>query len=86
MVVGEARLPKGPVISKQPAYLKLANRYPNPLLIPDQEWRQILTPEEYYVCRMGGTEPEFSGILTKFDGPGLYNCRCCGAELFTYVI
>ncbi|KAI6171277.1 Methionine-R-sulfoxide reductase B2, mitochondrial [Aphelenchoides bicaudatus] len=82
MVVGEARLPTGPVISREAAICKLVEKYADPSEIPDQVWRKILSDEEYYVCRMGGTEPSFSGILTKYAEPGRYNCRCCGTDLF----
>lgn len=49
----------------------------------DPEWREQLTPEQYYVTRQKGTEPAFSGKLTFNHDDGIYRCVACGAELFT---
>ncbi|KAI6233843.1 Peptide-methionine (R)-S-oxide reductase [Aphelenchoides fujianensis] len=80
----ESRLPKGPVVSRPAVYEDsfLSERYDDPARVPEEVWRAVLTPEEYYVCRLGGTEPQYCGILTKFFGEGTYTCRCCGVELF----
>ena len=48
----------------------------------DAEWRQQLTPEQYYVTRQKGTEPAFSGALYKNHDDGMYLCVACDAELF----
>ena len=48
----------------------------------DEEWRQILTPEQYDVTRKKGTEPPFSGKYYDFKEKGIYSCVCCGNELF----
>lgn len=48
----------------------------------DQEWQNILTPEEYYILRQKGTEPPFSGVYNDFDGDGSYKCAACGQVLF----
>jgi peptide-methionine (R)-S-oxide reductase len=49
----------------------------------DDEWRQILTPEQYRVTRQKGTEPPFSGLYYNFKGKGIYQCVCCGRDLFS---
>jgi peptide-methionine (R)-S-oxide reductase len=48
----------------------------------EQEWKQILTPEQYKVCRQKGTEPAFTGEYYDSKTPGVYRCACCDAELF----
>lgn len=48
----------------------------------DEEWRQQLTPEQYYVTRQQGTEPAFSGAYAHQKGTGRYLCVCCDKELF----
>ena len=48
----------------------------------DEEWRQILTPEEFLVCRKKGTERAFSGEYCEAHEAGIYACRCCGTVLF----
>ena len=49
----------------------------------EEEWRQQLTPEQYRVCRMKGTEAPFTGEYHDSKEPGVYKCVACGAELFT---
>jgi peptide-methionine (R)-S-oxide reductase len=49
----------------------------------DEEWRQILTPEQFEVTRMKGTERAFTGKYYDFHEEGIYKCVCCGNELFS---
>jgi peptide-methionine (R)-S-oxide reductase len=48
----------------------------------DEEWREVLTDEEYKILREQGTEPKFSGDYLGKDDDGIYRCAGCGAELF----
>lgn len=48
----------------------------------DEEWRQLLNKEEYYVIRDKGTERPFTGTLLKNKEKGVYTCRACDLELF----
>ena len=48
----------------------------------DEEWRKELTPEQYQVCRMKGTERPFTGKYYNSKDPGTYKCAACGNELF----
>ncbi len=45
--------------------------------------KKKLTPDQYQVCRMGGTEAPFSGKYYKHKERGTYNCIACGQELFS---
>ncbi|HRI46362.1 MAG: peptide-methionine (R)-S-oxide reductase MsrB [Ignavibacteriaceae bacterium] len=49
----------------------------------DEEWREILSEEEFLVTRKKGTERAFTGKYYKNEENGLYNCICCGHELFS---
>jgi peptide-methionine (R)-S-oxide reductase len=48
----------------------------------DEEWRATLTPEQYKVTRLGGTERAFTGPHWDSKDHGHYHCVCCGRALF----
>jgi peptide-methionine (R)-S-oxide reductase len=48
----------------------------------EAEWREMLSPEEFHVCREKGTEQAFSGRFWATKDQGHYCCRCCGRLLF----
>ncbi|TAM40724.1 peptide-methionine (S)-S-oxide reductase, partial [bacterium] len=50
----------------------------------EAEWKKILTPEQYAVTRLKGTEKPFSGhcAIPKQGKQGLFRCVCCGTDLF----
>ena len=48
----------------------------------DEEWRTLLTPEQYHVTRRKGTERAFTGEYHDCKRDGVYLCRCCAAPLF----
>jgi len=54
----------------------------NKIVKTDAEWKQLLTPEQFAVCRKKGTERPFSGEYHGCKTKGIYQCVCCGNELF----
>ncbi|EMA21118.1 MULTISPECIES: peptide-methionine (R)-S-oxide reductase MsrB [Haloarcula] len=48
----------------------------------DEEWREILSDEEYRILRESGTEPRFSSDLIDVEDEGVFTCAGCGTELF----
>ncbi len=49
----------------------------------DDEWKKILTPEQFRVTRKKGTETAFSNEYWNNHQKGIYQCICCGLDLFT---
>jgi len=49
----------------------------------DEEWRQQLTPEQFRVARQKGTERPFTGEYNNSKEAGVYQCVCCGNDLFS---
>lgn len=50
----------------------------------DEEWKNILTPEQYQITRLKATEKPFEGVCTPppKGETGVYKCVCCGTDLF----
>jgi peptide-methionine (R)-S-oxide reductase len=49
----------------------------------DEEWKEVLTPEQYQVLRRQATEPPFTGEYVYNKDTGMYRCAACGADLFS---
>ncbi len=54
-----------------------------PLFKTEDEWKKILTGEQFYILREKGTERPFTGKFNKHKEKGVYLCAGCGNELFT---
>ncbi|KAL4362773.1 hypothetical protein GQ457_04G000940 [Hibiscus cannabinus] len=48
----------------------------------EQEWRAILSPEQFRILRQKGTEYPGTGEYDKFFDEGVYNCAGCGTPLY----
>jgi peptide-methionine (R)-S-oxide reductase len=49
----------------------------------DEEWRKLLTPEQYAVLREADTEPAFTSPLLHEERPGIFACAGCANDLFS---
>ena len=49
----------------------------------EEEWRKILTDEEYTILRKKGTEPPFIGKYVSNKEEGTYVCKACENKLFS---
>ncbi len=75
-----------PAAPKSPEPAKKMETSPTPKVVrTEDEWRKMLTPEQYAVTRKAGTERPHGAAYEKFEkeGEGTYYCVCCGVELFT---
>jgi len=70
------------VKSTSPFQNQKGSNMPEKVIKTDEEWRQLLTPEQYKIARKKGTEPAFSGKYHDFKEKGIYQCVCCGNDLF----
>ena len=52
------------------------------VVLPEDEWKKILSPEVYHIAREKGTEAPGSSMYEDFDEPGTYYCAACGNPLF----
>lgn len=50
--------------------------------MPDNYWKEKLTPEQYHITREKGTEMAFSGKYVDNHSDGIYRCVACGQKLF----
>lgn len=58
-------------------------RMPEKIIRSEEEWRQLLTPDQFRVLRKKGTERAFTGQYHDFKGKGIYQCAACDLDLFS---
>jgi methionine-R-sulfoxide reductase len=49
----------------------------------EEEWKKVLTPEQFKVVRSKGTERPFCGTLLDNHQEGVYACVGCGLPLYS---
>lgn len=64
------------------AMQKKENTVTEKIFKSDEEWKEILTNEQYKILREKGTERPGSGLYDQFFVKGRYYCAGCGLELF----
>ncbi|PON75879.1 Peptide methionine sulfoxide reductase [Parasponia andersonii] len=60
----------------------IAMAAPGSLQKSEEEWRAILSPEQFHILRQKGTEYPGTGKYDKFYEEGVYNCAACGTPLY----
>jgi len=56
---------------------------PDRVVKTPEEWRKVLTPEQFYILREEGTERPGSSPLNQEKRKGTYVCAACALPLFT---
>lgn len=62
-----------------PVYSHIDN---NKVVMKDDEWKNILSPDVYYIAREKGTERPYTSKFENFKEAGTYYCAACGNALF----
>ncbi|MFT6398850.1 MAG: peptide-methionine (R)-S-oxide reductase [Bradymonadia bacterium] len=73
------------ILPEVPAHIELTD-VPDPgerIDRTDEEWAELLTPEQYRVLRESGTERAFTGAFHDHHDDGVYHCAGCGAPLYS---
>ena len=55
----------------------------NKVIKTNEEWKRILTPEQYDVARQKGTEAPFSSPLNEVHEQGIFECVACALPVFS---
>lgn len=69
---------KIPIFSIKTGKLEMKDK----IIKSDEEWKKILTPQQFNVARKQGTELAFTGKYHDCHEDGIYKCVCCDIDLF----
>lgn len=72
-LIGDGFNKENPSLAEQPEF---------PVHNSESEWRRILTPEEFEILRLAGTEEPYNNKYEKHFESGMYVCAGCGHPLF----
>ena len=65
-------------------FVRYGSPAPNHTIVKSpEEWKTLLTPDQYKITREKGTEAPFSAALNKTYFQGEFACSCCSALLFS---
>ena len=69
--------PTAPTAPAKPSTAKIEK-----VVKTEEEWRKLLTPEQFRITRKHGTERAFENAYHDTKKEGAYRCICCDQELF----
>ena len=73
----------GYVIAQNKGQTRANDAAPKKIIKSDEEWKRILSPEQYYITRQAGTEAPYSSPLLNVHERGTFECVCCDLPLFS---
>src|SRR5579859_1034789 len=73
----------GAQVNDDPSSRKTSMNDAQKVIKSDEEWKKVLTPEQYKILRQKGTERAFTGQYWNNHETGTYVCAACGHPLFT---
>ena len=65
--------------NNNPVYSKTDS---NKVVLKEEKWKEILSPEVYHIAREKGTERPFSSKFETSKEVGTFYCAACGNPLF----
>jgi methionine-R-sulfoxide reductase len=65
------------------SYSKVEENHSYPIEKSDEEWKQILSDDQFYILRQQGTEPAFTGEYWDNKKKGIYYSAATGQPLFS---
>jgi len=71
------------VIAQNKGRTSVDDAAPKKIMKSDEEWKRILSPEQYYITRQAGTEAPYSSPLLNVHERGTFECVCCDLPLFS---
>jgi peptide-methionine (R)-S-oxide reductase len=71
-------------VRAEPGNEKVRKKIPEneKIIKSEDEWRALLTEEQFRITRKKGTEPAFGNRYYDHHEQGVYRCVCCGHPLF----
>lgn len=73
---------KGSKMKDDKEKVAIKNDSKDKVQLTEEEWKKVLSPEQYRVIRQCGTEPPFTGKYYNHHDTGTYLCAACGNDLF----
>jgi len=78
------RMPLVPALAQNSLTGAKKSAAPFPKVVKtEEEWKRLLTPEQFKVTRQKHTEAPYSSALLKNPAKGVYQCVCCSLPLFS---
>jgi len=68
--------------NKEQKTVKKITKKTSKIVKTEEEWKALLSPQEYFVLRQKGTDRPGDEGYTKHFEKGTYHCRACDAQLF----
>ncbi|HVF48908.1 MAG TPA: peptide-methionine (R)-S-oxide reductase MsrB [Pyrinomonadaceae bacterium] len=75
--------PSAKIVAKADAGERKEIKAEGKVVKTEEEWRQLLTPEQFYVTRQKGTERAYTGAYWDHHEAGTYHCVACDNALFS---
>jgi len=73
----------GSVSAQKKGRARVPDSAPKKIRKSDEEWKRVLSADQYYITRQAGTEAPYSSPLLNVHESGVFECVCCDLPLFS---